>query len=54
MRDDEFEDDAPELGELLYQVVRDAPDMEAAIAALPLAEWRELHGWLLRRSRKTR
>ena len=48
MRDDEFEDDAPELGELLYQVVRDAPDMEAAIAALPLAEWRELHGWLLR------
>ena len=47
-REEDFDDDSLEVGELLYQLVRDAPDTYAALAALPLGEWRELHGWLLR------
>ena len=44
----EWDDEAPEAGERLFEIVRDAPDMAQALAALPLAEWRTLHGWLLR------
>ncbi len=35
-------------GKKIFHELCDAPDLVAAVAALPLAEWQELYGFLLR------